>query len=260
MKRKWIQRLTVLVVTLMATGVYSSNLNNVDAASYNPNREYAVAEFKNMANIRWKPTKNLVIYGWTYSKSDFYKGMPYTQDFNTTYSSFVNRGTYVYLNGMNDYYLSYRGNSDVGNDCSTAVAQAWQFKYASLKYNGDIDTSNYLDCAQKGYESAYHLKTVGGYKMGNQNTDGFCNNTNDMNQYYKKLQKGDCLLYYYYKGDKLCKHVVLVVSVSSSGVTIMDQIGRKSGDTNSSWRHSKTYTWAQLKSGNYVPIYCTDLK
>lgn len=254
---------TVLIVATMV-GVMGNPLskseNDVQAASYSTNREYAVAELKKMADIKWRPTGSLSIGGHTYVKGTVYTGMPYTQTYNTTYTDFVNKSTY---NTSNKTY-SYAGNAKVGNDCSTVPALAWKFKFTSIKY-ADIYTGDYLTCAQNGKNSTYHLATVNGYTITGSDTLAYINKNascrEKINKSLQKLQKGDCCLHYYYDTNgKLKKHVIFVVGTYTGGVYITDQIGWGNGDnTTTTWRHSKKMSWDTLLSGGYVPICCTDM-
>lgn len=255
---------TVLVVALMV-GLLGNPMvkseNEVQAATYSSNREYAVAELKKMADIQWKPTtKNLTIGNYTYYKNTVYKGMPYTTDYNTTYTDFIS-GKNGSFGSSGSNVFNYKGNEAVGNDCSTVPALAWKFKFTTIKY-ANIDTGDYLACAKNGSNSTYHLATVKNYRMGSacdSTKDYIKGNRSTVRNALQNLQKGDCCLYYYKKDGTLKKHVVFVVGTYSGGVYITDQIGRKSGDTNSSWRHSKAMSWDKLLDDGYVPIRCTDM-
>lgn len=245
---------TVLIVATMV-GVMGNPLskveNDVQAASYSSDRSYAVAQLKYMADIKWKPSGQLSIGGWSYKSSETYTGMPYTQAYNTTYSEFLKKGSYS--SGV----FVYRGNAEVGNDCSTVPALAWQFKCKDIDYKG-IYTKHYMLCAKNGSNTSYYMKTVGGYKMGCESTSTFCTNMglNKMKNYYQQLKPGDCCLHYY--GDT--KHVIFVVAVDSTGVTITDQCGRgNTSELNCSWRHNKKMTWQQLYESRYVPICCSKI-
>ncbi len=257
--------IAAVMVGLMGNPLVKSE-NEVQAATYSSNREYAVAELKKMADIQWKPTtKNLAIGGYTYYKNTVYKGMPYTKDYNTTYTDFISGKNGSYGSSGSNVF-NYKGSASVGNDCSTVPALAWKFKFTSIGY-ASISTADYLSCAQNGRNSTYHLATVNGYKITGSDTKLYINAKEEENKNnrttilnaLKKLQKGDCCLYYYTNNGELKKHVIFVVGTYSGGVYITDQIGRKSGDTNSSWRHSKAMSWDDLLNSGYVPIRCTDM-
>ena len=248
---KFVRSALVVLIIFLMVGLTSDPTKiagvKIQAAPSASERNRAVMDLKDMAYIQWKTSSALYIWNHTYTSNIVYKGMPYTQTYNTTYSDFLSRGN---LN-IQTNVLTYNGNARVGNDCSTVPALAWKFKFPSIDYTG-IYTANYLSCAKNGSNSTYHLVNVGSYTMGTYNStlQYVDDHSDEMPTYYKLLKKGDCCLKYY--GST--KHVIVVEAVGTNCVYITDQIGWSDGDSFSTWRHYKKMTWDDLASQGYVPM------
>ena len=213
----------------------------------------AIATMKDMSNVKWKPTNDVTIYSKKYAKNTVFTGIPYNQNRDDKKLDFAVACGYKWDSSFGGYiYSSTSGN--VGNDCSSAVAIALQSVNSSIKYK-NINTTTFMYCTKNGSYSGegLSLKTVGGYKTNSEYTNTIDYNT--LTVYYNKIKPGDVLLYRYKDADgNLHKHVVLVVEATAGSVKITDQIGRSSGDTNSSWRHEKQFSYYKLYEGKFLPI------
>lgn len=246
---KFIRSALVVLIIFLMVGLTSDPTKiagvKVQAAPTAAERNRAVYDLRDMAYIKWKTSSSLYIWNHTYTPNIVYKGMPYTQTHNTTYSDFLSRGNLDYKTNT----LTYNGNAKVGNDCSTVPALAWKFKFPSIGY-ASIYTGSYLSCAKTGANSTYNLVNVGTYTMGDYNDTSEYVADHAMSTHYNKLKKGDCCLKY----TSGTKHVIFVEGVGSGCVYITDQIGWDDGEYLSTWRHNKKMTWSDLASEGYVPI------
>lgn len=247
---KFIRSALVVLIIFLMVGLTSDPTKiagvKVQAAPTASERNRAVMDLRDMAYIQWKTSSSLYIWKHTYTPNIVYKGMPYTQTYNTTYSDFLSRGKLDYQTNI----LTYNGNAKVGNDCSTVPALAWKFKFPSIGY-ASIYTGSYLSCAKTGANSTYNLVNVGTYTIDTDSTLEYTSKqTVDMTKYYNQLKKGDCCLKY----TSGTKHVIFVEAVGSGCVYITDQIGWSDGDDFSTWRHYHKMTWAELKREGYVPM------
>jgi len=228
------------------------------------------------SRVRWRSSKEFKVSRKsggstdTYKKDTVYTGMPYTQESNKKIGEFLDQCTY---NGgkANLSNISNRNTLDLkssvipatgvwnyGNDCSTAVAIAWSTCFPQMNYAA-ISTSDLMSCAKNGTNSTYHLRTVAGYKIGNiTNTASYCSSNSDRKNavigYYRAMLPGDSL---FRRNDSSGKgHAMLVYSVSLYGVRVTEQCGLSG---TSSWKRNKYYSFDELYSNGYLPVYCTNV-
>ena len=242
-----------LIATSLCAGIgLQSNKTKSNAAvKTTAKQDLVIATMKDMSSFKWKPLNDVYFYGKKYAKNTIFLGVPYNQNYDDRKYDFAVKCGFKWDSSFGGYiYSSTNGNA--GNDCSSAVAIALRSVNSSIKYQ-NISTDNFKNCTKNGSYSGegLSLKTVGGYKTNSNYTDKYSLAT--ATTYYKQLKPGDVLLYRYDNGS-LHKHVVLVVEVGDGYVKITDQIGRSSGDTNSSWRHEKKMTYQNLYDKHYLPI------
>lgn len=245
--------LVLITVGLCTAFSLESKTKSTEAAvTPTAKQNLVIATMKDMSNVFWKPTNTVTIYGTPYAKGTIFKGVPYNQNCDDRKFDFVTACGFKWDSSFEGYiYSSTSGN--VGNDCSSAVAISLQSIKSSIQYK-NINTDNFKACAKVGhYEGeGLTLKTVGSYATNSNYTSGIDDAV--LKTYYKKIMPGDVLLQRYNGSNGLVKHVVLVVEVGTNYVKITDQIGRKSGDDKSSWRHEKKMTYDDLCRNKYLPI------
>ena len=290
-----------LSVCLLLTYVFlfANNNQNVTAAS-SYYRQKAVTHMNNMAGTQWQTNNNFsdlevgsrIAY---YNKYVYYKGMPYTQgSINTTYSNFMSRSAYIPVGGTSSFYLFNYNNDPIpsryGNDCSTAVAQAWQAGGCPIAnvWNGDIYTGDMLDAIQSttGYLGMFK---IGSYKAPAAQTSEYVStphcsfpagitisnlyfaDTTGWSVYQKEkrevylaylsLLPGDSLL----RIDPTMSHTILITAITGTGIMYTDQIGCGSAsatnemgwrliNTGSTWTLNATLTFDQLYEKHYLPL------
>lgn len=261
-------------------------------------RRDEVADYMNqMASILWRSDEEIVYtiksgvspdqvkngsgspVKLTIVKDRLYRGLPYTYagngipSFSEYFSATDSKGVST-LSGMTWQDLSGGfAEARIGNDCSTAVMQAWGQMGA---HSFQMTNTQYMT-ADQGY------LPVGGYKVsGSQLTatkdDCLRNGTGVMYAAYAALQKGDAVV----QRNNGAGHAMLVTSVHAvplgsgfdpkeSYITVTHQTrGKYSKDAKYySEEHGEDvyywygiddkYTFAKLFSSGYLPITCKEL-
>ena len=261
---------------LFSMSLSSRRLNATPPAG--TDRLQVVLAMTYQSNVKWSSSKDIEILrkyasdGKTYlkdsySKNTTYYGLPYSQIANDSTGTFIsnfdgNNGSATLVDVISGNKITLKGSylnshnlssCSLGNDCSTAVALAWASRCSGMDYK-NISTLDFLDCAQNGSNSSYHMKTLGGYSIGSKYTTGYCTSNNSRKQtvfgYYDKLKSGDSL--FYRKSSK--GHAMLVTSTGKDYVIVTEQCGLSG---TSSWKTSKKYTYDELYNKGYLPVYCT---
>ena len=100
------------------------------------------------------------------------------------------------------------------------------------------------------------MKTVGGYKIKTSTTKAYCQNEGktSIKNLYKKVQVGDSL--FHRKEGK--GHAILVASIDAKNERIV-AVEQREYTSSGSWR-TKTYSFDDLFSQGYLPVYCTDVR
>ncbi|MBO4747153.1 MAG: hypothetical protein J5607_03705 [Clostridiales bacterium] len=261
---------------LFSASLSSKKLNATPIAG--TDRLQVILAMGYQSNVKWSSSKDIQILRKrdnngnylkdSYSKNTTYYGLPYSQVANDSIGTFISicngsngaatLADVIFGNkiSLKDSYLNSHtlSSCSLGNDCSTAVALAWASRCSGMDYAG-ISTLDFLSCAQIGSNSSYHMKTLGGYSIGNKYTTEYCNTTNDSIRqkvygYYDQLKSGDSL--FYRKSSK--GHAMLVTSTGKDYVIVTEQCGLSG---TSSWKTSKKYTYDELYNKGYLPVYCT---
>lgn len=261
MKRKLygvIKMMSFLLIVIGVNVLFCVEKKTVQAkyVSHTSKQNIVISTMNNMCKLSWKPTHTLSIYQskYPYYAGTIYRGIPYNQNEDFTTLDFVKACNWDYRSQLACYVYSSTKTS-VGNDCSSAVAISLHQNNTSIKYE-KINTDTFMLCASSGKYTGngLNLKTVGGYKTDSANTKEYISKigTKEANVLYDKIKPGDFLFYKY--GDN--GHAVLVCDVdyANKKVIITDQIGRKSGDTNSSWRYYKKMSYNSLFNDYYLPL------
>lgn len=261
--------IVLLASIILGGSLYTDYSPRIQTQAATTNQSKVLKRMRDMANLRWRPQKDLKVSTlgyWdkvekkmvvtsttTYYSSNIYYGMPYSQVHNDSLEAF-----WTYANtGRSpnaDLYI-YKGAS-AGNDCSTAVALAWKQCFSGMKYQ-EIDTSDFLSCAKTGKSDYYHMKTVQGYKIGSQNTTkDYCatKGKDTIIKLYKGMQTGDSL--FHRKTDN--GHALLVASIDNKKETVVC-VEQRTYTSSGSWR-TKTYTFDDLYKQGYLPVYCTNVR
>lgn len=201
-------------------------------------RQTVVSYMRAMATIKWKPSKTITYWSsgsrrWV--RGTVYSGIPYTQHSRTTtleqFRNYLSGSTYTGPSGRTTYK---------GTDCSSSVSIAWRKVNSSIgiRWTGSMTPGN------RG------IAKVGNYVTNSSNTKRSCSSTgrNKMYAAYRKLQPGDAIVTH---GSSY--HTRLVVSVSSNGVTCIEQSGLVSSNR-TSWKVNQYYSFASLYNSGYVPV------
>lgn len=213
----------------------------------NTKRNNIVNYMKSMATIEWTPKTSFTYYkdGRKYwEKGKIYKGIPYSQAYrNTSLEKFR-----ANLNGK-VYVGPTKPDSYLGNDCSSAVSMAWKKANSKFQITSTVGflpgNKNIKKVGSYDYKSSSITKTTCSY-----------NKVNKMVKAYKKLKPGDAVVTRYKEGKKIVGHVMLVSSVQSNSIKVIEQTTLEG---NSTWRVNKEYTFSVLFKNDYIPVKMSGL-
>ena len=242
--------LAVALTLLMVFTVLPMATTQADAATV---RDKAVAYMRNMATIKWTPSKTIPYWSGgtrSFKAGTTYKGMPYTQNNRqnlATFKKYLKNGKYV---------GSAKSTTYVGNDCSSAVRFAWLNGISakiSFSYTGNMLPGSKTGTLVVGSYSANSTKSTKAITTSN--------GTSKMYASYAKLQPGDAI---FARVAGVVNHARLVTKVTGSGasgkVYCIEQCGMSTARGNTTWNVEKAYTFKQLYSTYYIPITCKKLK
>lgn len=214
-------------------------------------RDEVVGYMRNMATITWTPGTSFTHWsgGRTWMAGVYYKGIPYSQSSrNTTLEAFRAK-----LSGTK-YVGPAKKSTYMGSDCSSAVSMAWRKADTSFAIT---NTSGLLPGNTK-------ISKVGSYtyssSYGN-NTKAACvsNGISKMKNAYKQLKPGDAVVERHKSGSGAAGHVMMVVSVSSTGITVIEQT-TYDNTLKSTWRVDKYYSFDALYEKGYLPVKLSTLQ
>ncbi|MBN1892683.1 MAG: hypothetical protein JW780_07870 [Clostridiales bacterium] len=251
MKRKLA---TIMVAfLLLSTVLFLPAGLNVNAATILYNRSYTVTRMTDMARIYWTPKANFSVLnksGGTYypfTKGVKYYGMPYTWIYDNTLWQMSSKCTW----DSTQQYRIFDNSGTFGNDCSTAVALAWQAGGCSIP--SWYDTETMLSSLKSGSPL---IKKVGNYSTGYSNTQ-YMVMYNDIESAYTLLKPGDAC-FYRYPGKG---HAILIYknypNATTPYVLAIEQVGYYSNFTGSgktTWYYLKKYEYQELAAKYHVPI------
>ena len=220
-------------------------------------REKVVSAMRDMASIRWTPSVDITYYskeqGKVFRAGAEYVGLPYTMGGGRTTTlgsplvKFKEKldGQNVYRgpNGPDEYY---------GSDCSSSVEGAWR--------SVGIETGAIYTGAMIPVDNP-KLRAVGDYDCSDRSkaSESICaaNGATKMHACYAALREGDALVRRVPTSSGYAGHVRLVASVDTTAQTarVIEQCGYGiDGQTKTTWRVDRDYTFAQLFNSNYIPI------
>lgn len=281
----------------MQTTAEEKTLTPEEEKTLSDRREQVVAYMTKMASVLWRSDEEIVYtiksgvspdqvkngsgspVKLTIEKGRLYRGLPYTYagngipSFGDFYSQTDEKGVAT-VSGLVWQDLSGGfAEARIGNDCSTAVMQAWGQMGA---HSFQMTNTRYMT-ADQGY------LPVGGYKVSSaelSSTKNDCirNSTGVMYAAYAALQKGDAVV----QRNNDSGHAMLVTSVHAvplgngfdpkeSYITVTHQTrGKYSkeakyyseelGEDVYYWYGiDDKYTFAKLFSSGYLPITCKEL-
>lgn len=234
-------------------------------------RKSAIGTMHTMASIKWKPTRdfsNKFTGRWDnptyikYTGAKCYTGMPYSWHYLTSLSSFLTKVTFASYDGCFHLNISSTPTEtqiSVGNDCGVAARNAWisatGYSFSTSKYTTGL--------IARAIDQTDTIRRVGSYTVisGQTALQIVQANASSMTSYYKLLKPGDICV----KDG----HAILVVSVSSTGITYHDQHGSYSSGSGTettpyiasttSWTISGSMSFQTLKTRGYIPITSTKL-
>ncbi len=209
-----------------------------------------------MSAIRWTPQSDIPYYseesGKVFVAGREYVGLPYTMGGGRTtcmgdplgiFKTKLEDGVYVGPTGPNAYY---------GSDCSSSVEGAWRL--------AGYDTGAIYTGAMIPGENE-SLIAVGDYDVTDRSaaTQSICvaNGEERLFACYALLQKGDAVVRRVPSGSSYAGHVRMVVDVDKERqtVTVIEQCGYGiDGQTTTTWRVDREYTFASLFANRYIPI------
>lgn len=256
------KRITFLSAVLLIVIIFTSTANpQVLAATRLYNRENAVAQMKSMARIYWTPKSNFSVlnkptnkggkyYGFTAGTK--YYGMPYTWNTDKTLSQMTSLCSW---NSTKTYRI-FNNSGTFGNDCSTAVALAWQAGGAYMPAN--YDTATMLSKLKDGTSC---IRKVGDYSTNGTDTQSIVtNNTKTkIKDCYALLKQGDACFH----RDSAGAHAILIYSnnTATKKVKVIEQVGYWQSTYNAAgqqvqttWFYLKEYDYDTLANKYYLPI------
>lgn len=242
--------LAVALTLLMVFTVLPMAATQADAATV---RDKAVAYMRNMATIKWTPSKTIPYWSGgtrSFKAGTTYKGMPYTQNNRQNLATFKK-------NLKNGKYVGpAKSGTYVGNDCSSAVRFAWINGIGakiSFSYTGNMFPGSKTGALAVGSYSANSTTST--------RTITTKNGTSKMYASYAQLNPGDAI---FARVSGVVNHARLVTKVTGSGasgkVYCIEQCGLSNSRGNTTWNVEKAYTFKQLYSTYYIPITCKKLK
>ena len=269
-----------LLVLFVSCIVSFSAFENVNAFT-GTKRSIAISYMQSMANQLWiadgaihMSTNSTAGTYADYYGSTLYHGVPYTWDTNDTLNGFLTKkntaGTpmVTYRTGsVPPYFKDPQPTITVGNDCSTAVALAWNAAGSSINAT-TIGTDEML--AEINRTSTGVIAMVGSYSIsGDSESKTTANNPTKqtiMFAAYAQLKPGDACIYRWSKGG----HAILVTGVTSTSITYIDQIGVGSegsagaygwrlSSTHSTWTPAGQMTFTELYANHYIPLTVFDI-
>lgn len=223
-------------------------------------RDTAVAYMREMATIKWTPSKTITYWsgsGKSFKAGTTYSGMPYTQNNRqnlATFKKYLKSGKYTGPSTAAAY---------VGNDCSSAVRFAWLHVNAKISFTY---TGNMFPTSNTG------VLPVGSYSYtaSKSSTKTIISKSGSSTMYnaYAQLKPGDAI---FARVNGVVNHARLVskvnvvktggkVDANKSTVSCIEQCGISSSRKNTTWNVDKTYTFANLCSTYYIPITCEVIK
>lgn len=216
----------------------TAGTSTTTSSSSGSKRQKVVSYMRAMATVRWTPSTTMTYWnasGRRWVRGTVYSGIPYSQYSRTTtleqFRQYLSGSTYTGPSGRTTYR---------GSDCSSSVSMAWKQANSSIgiRYTGTLTPGN------------SGISKVGNYVTNKSNTKKSCSSSgrNTMYAAYKKLQPGDAVVTH---GSGY--HVRLVVSVSSNGITCIEQGGLVPSNR-SSWKVNQYYSFASLYNSGYVPV------
>lgn len=228
--------------TASATSVASTSTVSSSSNASSSKRQSVVSYMRSMATIRWTPSRTITYWnasGRKWVKGTVYTGIPYSQYSRTTsleeFRRHLSGSTYTGPSGRTTYK---------GTDCSSSVSLAWKQANSSIgiRWTGSMTPGN------------SGIKKVGSYVTNSSNTKRSCTSSGQRKMYaaYRQLQPGDAVVTH---GSNY--HVRLVTSVSSNGITCIEQSGLVTANR-SSWKVNQYYSFASLYNSGYVPITMTN--
>ncbi|NLW89810.1 MAG: hypothetical protein GXY43_08885 [Clostridiaceae bacterium] len=214
-----------------------------------------------MRYFSWYPNGSIIIYGTQYAVGGVIRGIPYTQNADTTKADFISSPTMQYVYGGN-FYSFRQPSGDVGNDCTSAVAISWAAGGSSI----NVSTVYTVQMLAAVKSTQNRMAKRGTYSTGYTYTTGmvdqFASDPNAYDLYCTLVPEDACFYRYYDKAQgRMRGHAILItgVNLSTKSVTYIEQIdGDLVVKNNSSWT-SGTKTFQQLTNSNYVPIRPTDI-
>lgn len=199
-------------------------------------REGVVSYMYVMATIKWTPSKSFSHWSGkcVFEKGKTYYGIPYSQKNRDNgleeFEKKLKNGKYTGPTGTKTY---------IGNDCSSAVSQAYDFATGGkfgTRYTGTL------------VPGSKNIKKVGSYSYsGSTYKSTRSNGKNKMVKAYKKLQKGDLVV------TTSNPHVMMVSGTKSGGITVIHQT-TYSAKLRSTWRVNEYISFDSLYNGGYVPV------
>lgn len=224
------------------TQATATSTTQATATASSSKRQSVVSYMRAMATIRWTPSKTITYWnasGRKWVKGTVYTGIPYSQYSRTTsleeFRKHLSGSTYTGPSGRTTYK---------GTDCSSSVSLAWKQANSSIgiRWTGSMTPGN------------SGIKKVGNYVTNSSSTKRSCTSSGQSKMYaaYRQLQPGDAVVTH---GSNY--HVRLVTSVSSNGVTCIEQSGLVTANR-SSWKVNQYYSFASLYNSGYVPITMTN--
>ena len=281
----------------MQTTIEEKTLTPEEEKTLSDRREQVVAYMTKMASVLWRSDEEIVYTiksgvspdqvkngsgspdKLTIEKGRLYRGLPYTYagngipSFADFYSATDEKGVAT-VSGMvwQDLSGGFQ-EAMIGNDCSTAVMQAW----GQIGANSFTVTNTRYMSADQGYLPVGNYK-VAANELSSTKDDCIRNGYKTMYASYAKLQKGDAVV----QRNNGAGHAMLVTSVhlapmdgsfdpNQSYITVTHQTrGKYSkeakyyseelGEDVYYWYGiNDKYTFAKLFSAGYLPITCKEL-
>ena len=193
-----------------------------------------------MATIKWTPKKSFRHWSSnrTYNAGTTYYGIPYSQRNRDNgleeFEKSLKKGKYTGPTAADDY---------IGNDCSSAVSQAYSFVLTNInkfdtRYTGTLVPGSPL------------IKKVGDYSYkSNTFKSTRSNGKSKMVKAYRKLQAGDLVVVTGVSNP----HTMMVSGTRKDGVFVIHQT-TYDAKLKSTWRVNEFISFNELYSKGYVPV------